>query len=288
MEQFLRFIELAITPPGLILVLLLVSFFAYMRSHWLGTILLAVTTVLLVIVSLPLTAHMIMKGLQAYAKPLNLETLKTSVRPAGKGAKNIQPPREVPQAIVVLGIGRYSEAPEYDNRDTVSALGLVRLRYAAELHRRTGLPILVSGGAPDGEKTSEAEHMRAALVDDFRVEVKWVEGDSRNTHENATYSTAQLGTAKIEHVYLVTHAWHMRRAAKAFEKAGIRVTAAPTGFHTLSQKSRELAAYLPSAEGLYHTRIALHERLAFFWYGLNDESPAGAAPTVTPAPQPGH
>ena len=49
-----------------------------------------------------------------------------------------------------------------------------------------------------------------------------------------------------------------------------------------------LAAYLPSAEGLYHTRIALHERLAFFWYGLNDESPAGTAPTVTPAPQPGH
>ncbi len=290
MEQSLRFVELAITPPGLIVVLMLVSFFAYMRSYWLGTTLLSVTTVLLVIVSLPLTAQMLMRGLQSYAKPLDLEALKPSAPVAGKAAKtakDVPPSREHPQAIVVLGIGRYSEAPEYGNRDTVSASGLVRLRYAAELQRRTGLPILVSGGAPDGESTSEAEHMREALVNDFRVSVKWVEGDSRNTHENAVYSAAQLGTTKIEHVYLVTHAWHMRRAAKAFEKAGIRVTPAPTGFHTLSQKSRALAAYLPSAEGMNQTRIALHEKLAFFWYGLNDAAAAGTTPVAAPAPQPG-
>lgn len=284
MEQSLRFIELAITPPGLIVVLLLVCFLAYMRSYWLGTTLLALTAVLLVILSLPLTAHMIMRELQTYAKPLDLEAAGNTARAAAKNPKDAP---MSPQAIVVLGAGRYSEAPEYGNQDTVSKLGLVRLRYAAELQRRTSLPILVSGGAPDGEKTSEAELMREALVNDFRVSVKWVEGDSRNTHENAVYSAAQLGTTKIDHVYLVTHAWHMRRAAKAFEKIGIRVTPAPTGFHTLSQKSRELYAYLPSTEGMNQTRIALHEKLAFFWYGLNDNAATGAAPAVTPAPQPG-
>ncbi len=65
--------------------------------------------------------------------------------------------------------------------DSVSRRALERLRYGAYLHRLTGLPILVSGGAPYGEPVSEAELMQAALVSDFRVEVKWVEDKSANT-----------------------------------------------------------------------------------------------------------
>jgi uncharacterized SAM-binding protein YcdF (DUF218 family) len=288
MEPAYRLIELAVTPPGVIVVLLVVSFFAYTRSYWLGTTLLALTTVLLVIVSLPLTAHMLMNGLQAFAKPLDLEAVENGAR-ATQAAKDAKPPRETPQAIVVLGAGRYAEAPEYAGRDTVSTHGLVRLRYAAALHRASGLPILVSGGAPDGEATAEAGLMRDALVNEFRVNVKWVEGQSRNTNENARYSAAQLAPAGIGHVYLVTHAAHMRRAARAFERAGIRVTPAPTGFHTLSRKARELAAYLPSSEGLNQTRIAVHERLGFWWFDTSDDAkPAGGgtSPAVTPAPPP--
>ena len=53
------------------------------------------------------------------------------------------------QAIVVLGGGRYRDAPEYGG-DTVGEATLVRLRYAAKLHRETGLPLLVTGGKPEG------------------------------------------------------------------------------------------------------------------------------------------
>jgi len=143
MEQSLRWLELAVTPPGIIIVLLVVSFFAYVRSYWAGTTLLALTTVLLVILSLPLTAHTLMNGLQAYAKPLDLEAVESSAR-AGKTAKEAKPARETPQAIVVLGAGRYTEAPEYAGKDTVSSIGLVRLRYAAELQRASGLPVLAA------------------------------------------------------------------------------------------------------------------------------------------------
>ncbi len=48
---------------------------------------------------------------------------------------------------MVLGGGRYRDAPEYGN-DTVGEYTLVRLRYAAKLHRETGFPLLVTGGRP--------------------------------------------------------------------------------------------------------------------------------------------
>src|SRR5262245_20637205 len=46
-------------------------------------------------------------------------------------------------AIVVLGADLSSEAPEYGGF-SVGALTLERMRYAARLHRQTGLPVLVS------------------------------------------------------------------------------------------------------------------------------------------------
>jgi len=292
MEQSFRLIELFVTPVGIVLLLLIVSFVAYMRSYWAGTVMLASTTVIFVILSLPLTAHTLMGGLQGFAKPLDLEQIEKETRASGKTSrkdpKSAQPPSDSPQAIVVLGAGRYSEAPEYGLKDTVSRFGLVRLRYAAELQRASGLPILVSGGAPGGESVSEAELMRDVLTSEFRVNVKWIEGKSRNTSENARFSAEQLGNTR--HVYLVTHAWHMRRATREFERAGIRVTPAPTGFHTLSPSARALIAYLPSSDGLYMTRIAMHERLGFLWYDMNDNNKPSPEispkPAAVPAPKP--
>ena len=53
------------------------------------------------------------------------------------------------QAIVILGGGRSFAAPEDGDRDQPSTQTLSRLRHGARLHRLTGLPVLVSGGAPD-------------------------------------------------------------------------------------------------------------------------------------------
>ncbi|MBU3736829.1 MAG: YdcF family protein, partial [Methylobacterium sp.] len=46
------------------------------------------------------------------------------------------------QAIVVLGGGIHANTPEYGG-DTLKSQTLERLRYAARLHRLTGLPVLV-------------------------------------------------------------------------------------------------------------------------------------------------
>ncbi|MEK7666450.1 MAG: YdcF family protein [Pseudomonadota bacterium] len=283
MELWPRIAEALITPPGIVVLLLFLTFLAYLRRQWLGAAMLVLSTIILVALSLPLTAQQQMNGLQNFSKPPELVPL------AEKGPKaSLYAPKnslnDLPEAIVVLGHGRYAEAPEYDLEDTVNAQGLERLRYAAFLQRKTGLPILVSGGAPGGEDTAEAEHMQAALTADFHANVKWVERESRTTMENARYSQVLLAPAKVRHIYLVTHAWHMRRAARAFESVGIKVTPAPTGFYTLNRAARMLGAYLPSAQGMYFTSIALRERLAFIGYGFKENDvPANGKPSAETA-----
>ena len=120
------------------------------------------------------------------------------------------------QAIVVLGGGRFRNAPEYGGQDTPRLLPLARLRYGAKLHHETGLPILVSGGAPDGSPESEAALMARTLHDAFAVTVKWQEQTSENTAQNAKFSAQQLKQAGVQRVLLVTDAMHMARSRAIF------------------------------------------------------------------------
>lgn len=279
MDMWARIAETFVTPPGIIALLLLLTFLAYFSRHWLGTAMLVLSTVALVALSLPLTAHQLMNGLENFSKPPELVPMAEKGRLASRYIPQ-NSLKDPPDAIVVLGNGRYADAPEYGLEDTVSTQGLERLRYAAYLQRKTGLPILVSGGAPGGEETAEATHMQTVLSTDFHADVKWVEIESRTTKENARNSQLLLAAAKVQHIYLVTHAWHMRRAALAFESAGIKVTPAPMGFHTLGRTARAYSAYLPSAQGMYYSSLALRERLGYIWYGLNEESKPVAKTTA--------
>jgi uncharacterized SAM-binding protein YcdF (DUF218 family) len=166
---------------------------------------------------------------------------------------------------VVLGGGLGRESPEYGT-DTVNPATLERLRYAAWLHRRTGLPILVSGGRPIDTRLSEAETMRDSLTADFNAPPRWIEADSLNTRENAARAQALLAPEAIRSVYLVTHAWHMPRARRAFEQAGLEVIAAPTGYTSITPSPM---AWIPSGQALRNTHIALREWLGQAWYRLN-------------------
>ena len=168
-------------------------------------------------------------------------------------------------AIVVLGGGAYPDAPEYGG-DTVSSGSLERLRYAALIHKRSGKPILVSGGNPLGHATPEAVQMRAVLENEWRIPVAWSEATSANTFENARNSYAILDAAGIRRIYLVTHAWHMPRARRAFEQAGFTVVPAATRYAT--PHALRLTDLLPDAEGLYLSARFWREILGTVWYRL--------------------
>jgi uncharacterized SAM-binding protein YcdF (DUF218 family) len=120
--------------------------------------------------------------------------------------------------------------------------------------------------------------MQGTLRNDFRVEVKWVEAAAKNTLENAYFTRDMLSAAGVSRVYLVTHAWHMRRAAWAFENYGLGVTPAPTGFSTLGPEHATALGYLPTARGLWMSSLAIHERLGYLWYTNRSK------PVPAPAP----
>jgi len=169
-------------------------------------------------------------------------------------------------AIVVLGGGRKERAPEYAGA-SLNNFGLERLRYGVWLSRATALPLAFSGGLAHGSLPgpSEAEVAAQIAATEYRHPLRWTETRSRDTNENASMTLQLLKAEGIEHIVLVTHFFHMRRAVAAFERAAqrsstsMRITVAPMGRDESGPPS--LADWLPSRGGYQIVNIALHEWL---------------------------
>ncbi len=170
------------------------------------------------------------------------------------------------QAIVVLGGGRARVASGQGDYDQVGPITLMRLRAAARLQRQTHVPLLVSGGAHDGQGESEAVLMARSLKDDFGFEARWVESDSINTNQNAILSAQLLRQENIQQIFLVTDAIHMPRARWAFEHAGLRVVSVPSQF--VASDDFQLARFIPNAQSLKNSHYAIHEWLGLLVYRL--------------------
>jgi uncharacterized SAM-binding protein YcdF (DUF218 family) len=142
----------------------------------------------------------------------------------------------------------------------------MRLRHGARLHLLTGLPVLVSGGAPDTLGESEAALMARTLREDFGVTVRWQEQTSDNTAENAKHAAQQLAAVGVRRILLVTDAMHMPRAQRVFVAAGFEVAAAPTRF--LGRRPIDVSSFIPKAAELEVSHYALHEWIGFLWYKI--------------------
>ena len=232
-------------PPANALLLLLAGLLTLRWRRRLGITLICTGTALLYASSAPFMAGASVRALELAA-------------PAGADWQRAQ-------AIVVLGGGSYVAAPEYGG-DTLSGSSLERVRYAALLQHRTGLPVLTSGGKVFGVAVPEAEQMRAVLERELGTPVRWVEPGSTTTWTNATASRALLSAAGVRSVALVTHAWHMRRAQFAFEQAGFEVIPAPTGFATHAPDYPP--GWMPTANALETTRQVWREVIGIGWYRL--------------------
>jgi len=169
------------------------------------------------------------------------------------------------KAIVVLSAGTEPSAPEFGG-ETVDPASLVRLRYAAALHRKTGLPILVSGGLMPRRYMPIATLMEKALIEDFQVPVRWVEEKSTTTAENAALSARLLNPEGIDTILLVTEAYHMRRSAAVFEAQGFKVVPAPTATRGVLRFSPGIIA--PQSGALGASTMAVHELIGYAWYEL--------------------
>lgn len=243
---YTNIVSTLLLPPLNLLLLLLLGLLLLKRKRTLALFMLSVGIVSLWILSTPWVGKHL------------LQTLEQT-----------QPVAEArAEAIVVLGAGRYANAPEYSGRDTISLVALERLRYAARLARQTGAPILTSGGNPEGTAISEGQLMKISMEEDFQLPVKWVEDRSDSTADEARECWRILSGHHIRRIYLVTHAWHMPRSVTVFHKAGFEVVPAPTGYTTSSKVT--VLTFMPSAKGLSQSSQAIHEWIGMLWYRLKD------------------
>lgn len=135
------------------------------------------------------------------ATPAGARALTVSLAWAG-GSTSADRLRDA-QAIVLLG-GRTA-----------------RVHFAAQLHRETQLPLLVSGkGTGDHPFAAESEKMAQILRDHYGIAVRWLEKESLDTEQNAAFSWCLAGRQGIRRIVLVTDAHHMLRARAAFHAAG--------------------------------------------------------------------
>ena len=179
-------------------------------------------------------------------------------------------PRDVagdpPQAIVVLsGETEPVLGPGLDR--VVGPLTLEREAAAAVLARRTGLPVLVSGGMLRDDDVPLGTLMAMSMVQTFGVTPRWVEAQSHTTWENAEYSAALLQPLGIHSVYVVTHAWHMPRALLAFRHFGLHAVPAVVRWDDATR------GVLPTATAWLDSYFALHEWIGLGWYRLKEALP---------------
>jgi uncharacterized SAM-binding protein YcdF (DUF218 family) len=230
-------------PPGLFAMLLLAAAVAARRPRVVRGVG-VVGAALLLVLSYGRVADGLLDSLSHYS-PLGVQQLRTA------------------QAVVILGAGSQRDLADYGG-ETVSALGLERLRYGAKLAREGKLPVLVTDGALAGRRPG-AELMAEALLD-WGVRARWVEGRALTTHDNARYARQLLAADGIDRIALVSHAWHLPRAVAVFRRVGFTVLPAPT----LVPAGRRFDAldWLPDAAALTRSTRALHEYLGGAWYRL--------------------
>lgn len=238
-----------ILPPGSLILAFIAAVILMWRSPTAARVLVSMGTVILYVLSIPAVAEPIARLQQSVdALDVNSRSLEHS------------------GAIVVLGGGMYRDGPEFGS-DSLRSPGLERVRYAAWLHQRTGLPILVTGGVK-GDEDRSGDVMARVLRDEFGVSVQWSDTDAHNTRENALRSRTILEPEAIHKIVLVTSAYHMPRARRAFEQVGFEVVPAPTIF-AVSNRPISVLSFVPDGRLLKISVGALREWLARGWYAIS-------------------
>ncbi len=238
----IRFLESLLRPPNSLIWLAVVGLVLLRTRHRrAGIAVVAGSVICLYLLSTPLVVTALLSSLDRHP-PLD---------PSGAD-------RPDAQAIVVLSAGK-TAALEFGG-DVVTGMALERLRYGVWLQRQVDRPILLTGVT--------SSQMADAMSTWFGAEARWVENESRNTHEHAVNCTGLLRDAGIDRIYLVTHYWHMSRAVAAFRQVeGLEIVPAPLGFGSGNRRRWHDPRWLmPGTVHLYTSALVLHEWIGRFWY----------------------
>jgi uncharacterized SAM-binding protein YcdF (DUF218 family) len=151
-----------------------------------------------------------------------------------------------------------------------SDFSLERMVKGVILYRVSRRPLVITGGSGSliHSEISEADAMaRTALDLGVSGRDMVIENKSRNTLESAR---AVRNLLKGNRIILVTSAYHMKRSVAMFKKQGFDVVPAPVGYLALN-RPLPLYTFIPSAEVLSTSAVALSEYISFAWYSMRGD-----------------
>ena len=175
---------LLLPPFDLIILFFIAGVLQYFRHKAAKPVFIAAFS-LFYLFSTPLFSHLLMSSLERYP-PLTAAQIKNNDR----------------DVIIVLGAGK-EKAKEFNRDESVTPFALLRLRYAAYLHKKTGLPVIVTGGSAEVGKTPEAPLMADVLENEFGVPNVIREGKSRITAQNALFSAKIMKARGFHKAFIV-------------------------------------------------------------------------------------
>ena len=232
-------------PIGLgIFVILVGALFRKWIVIWFGV-------VLLWGLSMPVTGDWLIRQVEGVETRISVDSLQSA------------------DAVVVLG-GMVKQVPKVRYGEWGEAAD--RFEGGIEVFRTGKAPLLIFMGAkmpwaPDARPEGEILAERAELLGVSSEAIR-VTGKVGNTAEEAIAVKELLAKLERPNVILVTSAFHMNRAAMLFRDAGIEVQPFPVDFRTSYYRELTLVDFLPSAEGLGNSELAMREMLGRGYYWL--------------------
>ncbi len=114
------------------------------------------------------------------------------------------------------------------------------------LQKQTGLPVIVSGGAPYSDTPESVAAARYLVELGVPKDSIITEESSRDTLENAAFTLKICREKGYKRIILATSSYHMPRSVYLFKKAGFEaVQAYPYGRLAPASRRRHLRDYLP-------------------------------------------
>jgi uncharacterized SAM-binding protein YcdF (DUF218 family) len=218
------------------------------RLERLGCLLLAASTGMLLIASLPIVANALLYSLERQYRESTVPDLANA------------------DAVVVLS-GGYVPGKD-PSQDVLGWATYFRVLCGVDAFKASSAGwLIMSGRADEVRHTRTVDLMRELAVEHGVPHEKiLLEPRSRNTFEHPRELRKFAQIDETATIAVVTDAWHLPRAIGEFKRYFQRVKPIPCGIHTLPTVGP--GDLLPQVEALQLTTTMMHEYIGSVWYGL--------------------
>lgn len=230
-------------PPGiLILLCLLILVFARKKVKPL----LALVALFIYLISINPVAELVLNPLETQYPLPSLDEIRQC------------------NAYIILGGGTNETGPTIDGKGMPEGDALARVIAGYRLYLIFQKPIIVSGGGVPGHEPGAVTMKRFLVSLGVNERHVYTESRSRDTYENARYTSQICGENRFKRVLLITSAYHMRRSMMLFGKFFKDVTPYPAGFR--ADPTYHLMHFLPDAGNMLNVELAIREYMGILFY----------------------